>query len=132
MATVSPDELRSAFLDRVAEWWPMDRYSVYGATSTAAVVDGVLGESSRDGAAYVWGRVVDDTGDTITFDWSMSAPPNEEPTVVLVEFLPFAGGSSFRLSHSGWSTGPVGIAQYEKYRDWPVILSHLSRLLDTR
>jgi uncharacterized protein YciI len=118
---VLPEAAFAAFTGKIAAWWPVERFSVYGAGSSPAFRDSSLVETGPDGAESVWGTVL---------DW---APPRSfrmtwhpgrdaaQASVVEVSFAPVGDSATLvTVTHSGWESLE---ARNEYRQGWPAVLA---------
>ena len=118
------------FTDGIHLWWPMDGYSGYGTEAHAGFEDKRLVEESPDGQEQVWAEVKAWTPPSaMVLDWQLAGNPLL-PTTVSVTFDAVSGGGTrVTLVHDGWAAGELGREQYNKYCDWPLILSRYARFM---
>jgi uncharacterized protein YciI len=118
-------EAFEAFTARIGEWWPVDRFSVHGAGSTATFRDGELVETGANGGSEaVWGTVLDWRPPR---SFRMTWHPGRDAakaSVVEVSFAPVGDDATLvTVTHSGWET----LDARDEYRQgWPAVLSSLA------
>ena len=54
-----PETAFDVFTAEIGSWWPLERFSVYGAKATTAFRDGRLVETGPDGTESEWAAVLD-------------------------------------------------------------------------
>lgn len=93
------------FVDRLAEWWPLDPFSYGGSAKIARIsVDrragGAVIEHWHDGTTREWGRLLDwRPPDGLTMTWNITGRPTE----VELRFLALPDDSTrVELEHRGW------------------------------
>lgn len=129
LVPVRPDFAFDGFTDGLHLWWPMDRYSGYGPESHAGFEDNRLLEESPDGQQQIWAEVAEWTPpSSLVLRWQLAGSPLV-PTTLTVTFDAVDGGTRVTLVHDGWATGALGCEQYDKYCDWPLILSKYARFM---
>ena len=123
-------EAFDGFTDGIHLWWPMDSHSNYGADAHIGFEDGLLLEDSFTGVQTTWGDVRSlEQPASLVIAWQLGGHPST-PTTVHVDFTINAERSTMvAVTHDGWSSGQTGAQQYEKYCDWPLILSRFARFM---
>ncbi|PJJ72139.1 activator of Hsp90 ATPase-like protein [Diaminobutyricimonas aerilata] len=93
------------FLDRLAEWWPLDPFSYGGSERIARITvehrtGGAVTEHWHDGSSREWGHLLDwapPHGFTMT--WNITG----QPTEVELRFTALPDGTTrVDLEHRGW------------------------------
>lgn len=131
--TCSADQAFDVFVERMAEWWPLARHSVFHAESRGVVVEpGVAGrivETGPDGEESVWGTLTDwEPRTRLAFTWHPGADAGTA-TWVQVTFTPEGEGSLLTLSHEGWER-PQVVSTREGYDEgWPLVLEAYAGLV---
>jgi uncharacterized protein YndB with AHSA1/START domain len=121
----SPETAFAVFTERIGDWWPLGRYSIYGVQGTVAFEDDRIVERSPAGEESVWGEILElEATARVRFTWHPGRAEDEEPTEVEVTFVADGGGTLVTLVHSGWER--VGDERRES-RDaydsgWPGVL----------
>ncbi len=123
-------EAFDGFTDGIHLWWPMDTHSKFGAEAHVGFENGVLLEDAFAGEHVLWGEVQEwDAPSSLVIRWQLDGHLLS-PTVVHVDFTTNGDGSTtVSLTHDGWAPGNVGLQQYEKYCDWPLILARYARFM---
>ena len=135
----TPETAFAVFTERIGEWWPLERYSIFGAEATVAFEDDRIVERSPSGETRIWGEVLEveaaarvryaltaeETGTArVRFTWHPGRPDDEEPTEVELTFVADGDGTLVTLVHSGWERVSeerrAGRADYEN--GWPGVL----------
>jgi hypothetical protein len=117
------------FTERMGNWWPLRRHSVFDAESVTVTVEpqvgGRLYESTADGRTSDWGTVtVWQPGAFVAMTWH---PGYEAELATLVE-VTFSdapdGGTLVDLRHTGWEVhGSEAEESAATYRNgWPGVL----------
>jgi uncharacterized protein YndB with AHSA1/START domain len=117
------------FTERIGDWWPLERYSVFGGEATVAFEGDRIVERLGD-RETVWGEVLEvEAAARIRFTWHPGRE-GEEATEVEVAFVADGDGTSVTLVHSGWERlsdeRRAGRVDYEK--GWPRVLEGYARL----
>lgn len=104
----SPAEAFELFTARIAEWWPLAGYSVYGDRAQSCGIEPRVGgdifEVGPGGARAVWGRVTHwEPPRRLQFMWFPGRTQDTAQTVE-VRFLDANGGTSVELEHRDWQT----------------------------
>jgi hypothetical protein len=102
------------FVDRLAEWWPLDPFSVGGGARIASVsvdrrVGGTVSEHWHDGTTHDWGTLLAwDPPAGLTMTWNVTGTPTE----VELRFRALdEANTRVDLEHRGWerlSPGELG------------------------
>lgn len=125
IVSASPDAAYRAWTDRISEWWPLSRHSVYKKDNTVAWIDDQIVETSATGETSVWGRVLESNPPgNLIFTWHPGRGP-EAASTVAVDFVPIADGRTLvRLTHTGWEIFDDPAAGRNDYRNgWPTVLA---------
>jgi len=128
--TAPPERAFAVFVDDVDAWWPLDGFSVGGASSSVAFERGPDGRATRlveslaAGGTADWGAVTRwDPPRAVAFTWH----PGERAdaaTHVEVTFSPAGDGTDVVLTHSAWgerSDGERARATYDT--GWELVLA---------
>ena len=126
----TPGTAFAVFTGRIGDWWPLERYSVFGGDATVAfegdrIVERCGGEES------VWGEVLAfEPAARVRFTWHPGPRNDEEPTEVEVTFAADGDGTLVTLVHSGWERlGEERRAGRAGYDDgWPRVLARYAAL----
>jgi uncharacterized protein YndB with AHSA1/START domain/uncharacterized protein YciI len=121
----------------IGRWWPLEKFSVFGAKATVAFTDGVLVERSPDGDAAVWGTVLDwDPGSRLRMTWHPGRDP-EPHTKIEVTFTAVAvqgrptESTLVELVHSGWEVLDDPAAARSEYAGgWAGVIGRYGALAD--
>lgn len=125
IVSTTPDAAYEAWTDRIGDWWPLGRHSVYETDNAVAFVDDQIVETSSTGETCVWGTIIDaDPPGSLTFTWHPGRGPEAASTVV-VDFVPIGDGRTLvRLKHTGWEVFDDPAAGRDEYRNgWPTVLA---------
>ncbi|MGH7544033.1 MAG: SRPBCC domain-containing protein [Gemmatimonadota bacterium] len=94
------------FTQEMADWWPLDTYSVGEAKADTVTFEGRVGgrlfETLQDGTEAEWGRVIAwEPPVRVAFTWH---PGRTEETrqEIEVTFRPEGEGARVELVHTGW------------------------------
>lgn len=127
----TPEHAFEVFTDRLADWWPMDTYSVFGAGSVPTFEGrdgGRIYEMSADGATADWGIVLEwDPPRRVIFTWS----PGRDTVVsteIEIRFEATGGGTRVELVHRGWERfGADANARRDAYDGgWEAVLARFA------
>ena len=126
-----PEKAFAVFIERIGEWWPVDRYSVFGADATVAFEGDRIVERSPRGEETFWGEVLDfEVAARVRFTWHPGRADDAEPTEVEVTFTADGDGTLVTLVHSGWeqlgNERLAGRADYDI--GWPLVLARYARV----
>jgi uncharacterized protein YndB with AHSA1/START domain/uncharacterized protein YciI len=113
------------FTQRIGDWWPVERFSVFGAGSAAAFADGRLVETGPDGAESVWGEVLDwQPPRLLRMTWHPGDDPAKAGTVE-VGFAPVGDALTLvTITHTGWEKhADPGAARAGYGTGWPGVLA---------
>lgn len=113
------------FIERIGEWWPLGRYSIYGAEATVAFEGDRIVERSSTGDESVWGEVLEiEAAARVRFTWHPGRAEDDDPTEVEVTFASDGDGTLVTLVHSGWERVSeerrAGRVDYDN--GWPGVL----------
>lgn len=124
----SPEHAFSVFTERIAEWWPLDTYSVYENQSADVSfepgVGGRIVERSKTGEESIWGEIlVWEPGERLAYTWHPGNGPGDPSTEVELRFVAVGESTRVELEHRGWEA----LAQPEEARSayeqgWPRVL----------
>ena len=126
----TPETAFKVFVERIGEWWPVDRYAVFeGDTSVAFEGDRIIERLGDE--ETVWGEVLDfEVAGRLRFTWHPGRPDDEEPTEVEVTFAADGDGTLVTLVHGGWERlseeRRAGRADYDN--GWPLVLQRYAAL----
>lgn len=121
----TPETAFAVFTERIGEWWPLERYSIFGAEATVAFEDNRIVERSPNGEVSIWGEVLElEATARLRFTWHPGRPEDEEPTEVELTFVADGEGTLVTLVHSGWErVGGERRASRDSYDNgWPGVL----------
>jgi uncharacterized protein YndB with AHSA1/START domain len=121
------------FTDGIHLWWPMDPYSGFGPEAHVGFEGQQLVEESDAGEHQLWGEVQAwEEPTSLVMRWHLG-DNSLTPTQVRVDFADDGNGATvLTLTQDGWAPGQAGRAQFEKYCDWPLILSRYARFMGGR
>ena len=127
-----PGRAFEVFTERIAEWWPLDRYSVFGADATVAFEDDRIVERSPGGEETVWAEVLAfEAAARVRFTWHPGRPDDDQPTEVEVTFAAEGDGTLVTLVHTGWERLSddrlAGRVDYDN--GWPLVLQRYAELV---
>jgi len=92
------------FTEDIGGWWPMETYSVFGATARVGVEGNDVVERSAEGERTVWAEIVEsDPPRLLVMKWHPGTDP-ATATTVEVAFADDGDGTRVELTHSGWET----------------------------
>jgi uncharacterized protein YndB with AHSA1/START domain/uncharacterized protein YciI len=118
----TPERAFALFTAHLGRWWPLRKFSVYGADAIVAFEGDRVVERSG-GEENVWAEVVEwDPPTRLRLSWHPGRD-DTHATDVQVSFAGHDGGTLVTLVHSGWERAedPAGAA--EEYRNgWPGVL----------
>jgi uncharacterized protein YndB with AHSA1/START domain len=124
----SVEQAFTLFTRRMAEWWPLERFSV-GDTRAVSVdfptgVGGDIVETLDDGTTAFWGTLTAfEPPSRVSFTWHPGEPV-EEATWVEVRFVDIDGATQVTLVHDGWSNRPDGESARRGYdTGWDTVLA---------
>jgi uncharacterized protein YndB with AHSA1/START domain len=126
-----PETAFEVFTGRIGEWWPLEKFSVFGADATVAFEGERIVERSASGEETIWGEVLDfEIAGRVRFTWHPGRPESEEPTEVDVTFAADGDGTLVTLVHGGWDRlseeRRAGRVDYDN--GWPLVLDRYRRL----
>jgi uncharacterized protein YndB with AHSA1/START domain len=126
----TPETAFAVFVDRIGEWWPLGRFSIYGAEATVEFEDDRIVERSPSGDESVWGEVLEfEASARVRFTWHPGRPEDDDPTEVEVTFTSDDNGTLVTLVHSGWERVSeerrAGRVDYDN--GWPGVLEMYRR-----
>lgn len=126
------------FAGRIADWWPLASYSVYGSGARSCGVEprvgGELFEVGPEGKRAIWGRVTRwDPPRMLAFTWF---PGRTEDTAQTVEvrFIEGKKGTRVELEHRDWQTLPAGAEEIRRGYDggWDAVLGRYRQAAGSR
>jgi uncharacterized protein YndB with AHSA1/START domain len=128
----TPEAAFKVFTERIGEWWPLERYSVFEGDTTVAFEGERIVERLGEQTS-VWGEVLAfEVAARLRFTWHPGRPEGEEPTEVEVTFAADGGGTLVTLVHSGWDRVAkerrAGRIDYEN--GWPLVLQRYAALAE--
>jgi uncharacterized protein YndB with AHSA1/START domain len=128
----TPETAFKVFTERIGEWWPLQRYSVFEGDTTVAFEGDRIVERLGDQES-VWGEVLAfELAARVRFTWHPGRPDDEEPTEVEVTFAADGDGTLVTLVHSGWERVSeerrAGRVDYEN--GWPLVLQRYAALAE--
>jgi uncharacterized protein YndB with AHSA1/START domain len=126
----TPETAFAVFTERIGEWWPLERYSVFEGDTTVAFEGTRIVERLGD-RETVWGEVLEmEVAARVRFTWHPGRPDDEEPTEVEVTFSADGDETLVTLVHSGWERVDeerrAGRVDYDK--GWPLVLARYAAL----
>jgi uncharacterized protein YndB with AHSA1/START domain len=121
----TPETAFAVFTERIGEWWPLGRYSIYGADATVAFEGDRIVERAPNGQESAWGEVLEfEASARVRFTWHPGRADDDDPTEVEVTFASDGDGTLVTLVHSGWERVSeerrAGRADYDN--GWPGVL----------
>jgi uncharacterized protein YndB with AHSA1/START domain len=124
----TPAEAFLIFTERLAQWWPLDRYSLGQERARSCVLEPWVGgevyEVDDAGARSPWGRVLAwDPPHRLVMTWHPGRDA-EGAQEVEVRFTPQGGGTLVELEHRGWAKlGPEAREVRDGYAEgWTGVL----------
>jgi uncharacterized protein YciI len=123
LVDADPDAAFEVFTARIARWWPLAEFSVYGAGATVAFEAGQIVERAPDGATSLWGTVTRwEPPGALAFSWHPGHPP-DRASHVEITFAAAAGQTLVTLEHTGWEVfADPAAARAEYDHGWPMVL----------
>jgi uncharacterized protein YndB with AHSA1/START domain/uncharacterized protein YciI len=118
-----PQVAFDVFTQRIGTWWPVEKFSVHGAGSTAAFRDGRLVETGPDGAEAVWGEVLDwEPPRRLRLTWHPGSTADRGE--IEVSFAPVTEALTLvTVEHRGWERYVDPAAARDEYgHGWPGVL----------
>jgi uncharacterized protein YndB with AHSA1/START domain/uncharacterized protein YciI len=120
-----PQVAFDVFTQRIGDWWPVERFSVFGAEATATFRDDKLVETGPAGDETVWAEVL---------EWQpprllrMTWHPGQDAakaSEVEVGFAPVGDALTLvTITHTGWEQYADPAAARDEYRNgWPGVLA---------
>jgi uncharacterized protein YndB with AHSA1/START domain len=103
----SPERAFEVFTDRMASWWPLDRYSISQERARECAIDPRAGaevyETRDDGERFPWGRVlVWEPPRRLVMSWHPGREP-ETAQEVEIRFRRTPEGTLVELEHRDWA-----------------------------
>jgi uncharacterized protein YndB with AHSA1/START domain len=118
------EEAFALFTDGIAEWWPLEKYSIHEERAATVAFEGRVGgrlyEVSDEGEEGLWGTVIAwEPPHRLAYTWH---PGRGEETSQKVEirFTPEGNGTRLDLEHRGWERAPESRGGYDK--GWDAVL----------
>lgn len=114
--------------EQIGTWWPLARFSCFGADAHVAFEGDRIVETGPNGDRAEWGTVTARRApDLLTFTWH----PGYEAaraTTVTVTFTPAPDGKTLvTLVHEGWEAQSDPTGARASYADgWVTVLGHLA------
>jgi uncharacterized protein YndB with AHSA1/START domain len=126
----TPETAFAVFTEQIGDWWPLDRYSVFGADANVAFEDERIVERSPNGEESYWGEVLEfEASSRVRFTWHPGRAEDEDPTEVEVTFAADGDGTLVTLVHSGWERVSeerrAGRVDYDN--GWPRVLGRYAQ-----
>jgi uncharacterized protein YndB with AHSA1/START domain len=128
----APEWAFRVFTERIGEWWPVERFSVFGGDASVAIEGDRIVERLGE-RETVWGEVLGvEAAARIRFTWHPGRDEDEEPTEVEVRFVADGDGTLVTLVHSGWERlseeRRAGRVDYDN--GWPLVLARYAALTE--
>jgi uncharacterized protein YndB with AHSA1/START domain len=124
-----PAEAFRIFTEQIADWWPLQAYSVSEARATACRIEprvgGAVYEVRDDGERFAWGRVLLwEPPLRFAMSWHPGADPETAQEVEL-RFEPEAEGTRVLLEHRGWQKAGAAARELRDVYDggWQNVLA---------
>jgi uncharacterized protein YndB with AHSA1/START domain len=99
-----PDVTFKMFVEEIAQWWPIEKFSFLGPNSVLTIeprAGGRFTERAPDGREYTIGEVRNyEPGARLTVTWTHER--NLGTTEIDIRFTAVAEGTRIDLAHSGW------------------------------
>jgi uncharacterized protein YciI len=123
LVDADPDTAFEVFTARIAQWWPLGEFSVYGAGTTVAFHGGQIVERGPDGVTALWGTVTRwEPPGALAFSWHPGHAP-DRASHVEITFAAAAGQTLVTLEHTGWEVfADPAAARAEYDHGWPMVL----------
>ena len=126
----APETAFAVFTQRIGEWWPLERFSVFEGDTTVAFEGDRIVERLGDQES-VWGEVLAfEVAARVRFTWHPGRPGDDEPTEVEVTFAADGDGTLVTLVHTGWERlseeRRAGRVDYDN--GWPAVLQRYAEL----
>lgn len=115
----SPETAFAPFTAHLGQWWPLGRFSVFGADALVALEGDQVVERLGDQTS-VWAEVTAwDPPHSFALSWHPGRSP-DAATDLSISFVPRDDGTLVRLVHSGWerTESPAEVAA-EYGQGWP-------------
>jgi uncharacterized protein YndB with AHSA1/START domain len=126
----TPEHAFRVFTEQVGDWWPLEKYSIYGEDVAGAWfepgADGRIVERSKAGDESNWGEIlIWEPPTRVAFTWHPGSAPDEPSTEVELRFIAVGDATRVELEHRGWEA----LAKPEETRNgydqgWPAVLEH--------
>lgn len=124
-----PTRAFAAFTAEIAQWWPMQTYSVAQAQTRSVAIEPRVGgriyETAADGTDSEWGRILTwSPPDGFTMTWHPGRP-SDPHTIVELSFAAEGGATRVHLVHRGWEAlGARAEAARESYDGgWETVMT---------
>jgi uncharacterized protein YciI len=123
LVDADPDTAFEVFTARIAQWWPLGEFSVYGEGTTVAFHGGQIVERGPDGVTALWGTVTRwEPPGALAFSWHPGHAP-DRASYVEITFAAAAGQTLVTLEHTGWEVfADPAAARAEYDHGWPMVL----------
>jgi len=127
LVDAAPDRAFEVFTEQVGQWWPLDRFGVFG-DGTVAFEGGLLVERSGDRQS-IWGEVTEWAPPSMLAMTWHPGYETDRATDIRVTFEAQGEQTLVTLVHSGWERMTDPDAAAEEYGSgWPGVLRGFAAL----
>lgn len=127
---LAPAAAFELFTRSMRRWWPLSSHSCGGAEASDVIVEPRVGgrivESTTQGAAHVWGTILEWTPpDRLVTTWHPGTPV-DQATRLQVTFTARDRSTDVRILHDGWAArGEQAAARRQAYDEgWRAVMAH--------
>ena len=124
-----PDVAFKIFVEEIAQWWPVDKYSFLGPDATPIIeprVGGRFYETSPDGREYTIGEVLRyEPGVRLTYTWNHRE--GKGTTEIDIRFSSVDAGTRVDVAHSGFEKLADDTLAAGYSTGWDEVLGYFTR-----